>query len=223
MFLRERARTDEAVNRIWRFFWKVKETTEAIAGTAIRAAAQAEIEHDRAALLRLYRTRHKWKKADIAHLKTYRLNKAARKRVAALAASKLLGRGSTASYTPLGEQLAEVGRYFVKLFDPATPGHERMKLLKSHRSWWQQFVEMTYRGEYERLKKLGAAASSEKAEQAVANAFCISRSSVRRICILVRRDPASLQSKSESLTVANFELWKQSGRRPDHDVCETEP
>jgi hypothetical protein len=87
-------------------------------------------------------------------------------------------------------------------------------MLKRHKSWWPQFIEMTYRGEYERLKKLGGMAPHEEAEQAVAEAFYISPSSVRRNCVLVRKDPASLYSLSRPITVAEFEMWKQSGQLP---------
>jgi hypothetical protein len=217
----ERARMDEAANRVWGFIRKATETTEVLANAAIRAAERADIGHDRRMSLRLYHQRHSWKTADLPRLRTYRLNKAARKHVAVLKESSRLGRGSTVPYQSLVELLAEVGRYFARLHDPSTPGHERVRLLKRHNSWWPQFIEMTYRGEYERLRQLGGPAPSEQAEKAVADAFFISCSSVRRNCIHVRRDPASRNSLSDSMTVAEFDMWKQSGHLPHHAADET--
>jgi hypothetical protein len=218
----ERAQMDDAANQILGVLRQVKKAAEMRVSAAVGAVKQAKIDHERAALLCLYHRRHKWKKADLVRLNTYRLNKAARTRVAALVASKRLGRGSIVPYQSLTERLTTTGRYFVKLFDPTTSGHERIKLLKLHSSWWPQFIEMTYRGEYKRLKIVGVSAPSEKAEQAVADVFCVSRSVVRRMCIAVRKDPASRTSISRSLTVAEFKLWMQSGRLPNHDTCEME-
>jgi hypothetical protein len=217
----ERARLDEAANRVWGFIRKVTETAEVLANAAIRAAERADIGHDRGMSLRLYQQRHSWKTADLPRLSTYRLNKAARKRVAVLKKSSRLGRGSTVPYQSLVEQLAGVGRYFARLHDPSMPGHERVRLLKRHNSGWPQFIEMTYRGEYERLRQLGGPAPSEEAEEAVAAAFFISCSSVRRSCIHVRRDPAWRKSLSDSMTLAEFEMWKQSGHFPHHAADET--
>lgn len=131
--------------------------------------------------------------------------------MSAIAASKLLGPGFTVPYKPLVERLAEVCKYFIKLFEPATPAHERLRLLKHHDSWWPQFIEITYRGEYKRLKNLGIKAASEEAERSVADVFCISCSTVRRICVQVRKDVPSHDLVSNGWTVSEIRLWKESG------------
>jgi hypothetical protein len=211
----DRAHLDEIAKRIQGAIIKGKEIADMVVEASIWAAKRADMDHYRAALLRLYRQRHGWKTADLPRLNTYRLNRAASKRVASLKKSSRLGRGSTMAYQPLVKQLAEVGRYFAALHDPNTPGHERLRMLKRHKSWWPQFIEMTYRGEYDQLKRLGVLAPSEEAERAVAKAFCVSTSIVRRNCIMVRRDPSSRNALSDSITVAEFGAWKLSGRLPE--------
>lgn len=211
----DRARMEEVARRACGFIIKVKEAVDAAVDAGVQATTRAIRDHERAGLLRLYRQRHSWKTADLPRLNTYRLNKAAHRRVAALKKSSRLGRGSTLAYQSLFQQLAEAGQYFAALHDPNTPGHQRVRMLKCHKSWWPQFIEMTYRGEYERLKRLGGTAPHEEAERAVAKAFYISPSSVKRNCVLVRKDHTSVDLVSDSMTVAEFEMWKQSGQLPD--------
>lgn len=210
----DRARMEEAARRVCGFIIKVKEVVDAAVDAGVKATVKANTDHDRAVLLRLYRQRHSWKTADLPRLNTYRLNKAAHRRVASLKESTRLGRGSTLPYQSLLQQLSEAGQYFAALHDPNTPGHKRVGILKRHKSWWPQFIEMTYRGEYERLKKIGGTAPHEEAERAVAEAFFTSTSSIRRNCVMVRNDPAWLDALSHPITVAEFEMWKQSGQLP---------
>lgn len=213
----ERARLNAVANQVWDIFRKVKETADSLAAAALRAAERADISHERGELLRIYRQRRKWKKADISRLNTYRLNKAARRRVMALANSRSFGPGTTVPFQTWTEQISNVGQYFVKVFDPSTKSVERLRLLRRHASWYPQFIEMTYRGEYERLKQLGVSAAHDAAEQAVADAFLISREGVRKFCGAVRKDSAAGHTMSTSITVAELEMWKQSGCLPKRD------
>lgn len=213
----ERARLDATANQIWAFFRKVKETADSLAAAAIQAAKRADIGHERGQLLRLYRQRRQWKKADMGRLNTYRLNKAARKHVAVLATSRSFGPGATVPFQTWTQQMTAVGKYFGQLFDPNIEGIERLRLLRRHSSWYPQFVEMTYRGEYERLKQLGGPAVHDAAEQIVADAYLISRASVRRFCVEVRKDFAAGHSRSPSIVVSELEIWKQSGQLPERD------
>lgn len=80
----ERASLDRVMDQVRGFIRTATDTAKAIANAAVREVEQANIGHDRHALLRLYRQRRSWKTADLSRLDTYRLNKAARKRVAAL-------------------------------------------------------------------------------------------------------------------------------------------
>jgi len=212
----KRAQLDAAANQMWDFFRKVKETADYFVAAAAHAAARADRGHERSELLRLYKQRTKWKTADIGRLNTYRLNKGAYKRVAALASSRKLGPGATVPFQTWPEQMAMASKYVMKLSDPQTGGVERLRLLRRHRSWYPQFVEMTYRGEYERLRHLGIPSPYEAAEQAVAEAFLISRASVHRFCVEVRKDFAAGHTMSPGVTVAELEQWKQSGNFPEH-------
>lgn len=200
-------------NQIAGFICRAINALEALANAAVRAAQHAEVNHSRGALLRVYRQRRKWKTADLSRLNTYRLNKAARKRVAILKLSRPLGPGSTVPYMTLAQQLLAASQYVIQLFDSNTRASERVRLLKQHPSWRSQFIEMTYRGEYQRLKSLGGRSPSEEAERAVADAFYMSAPSVRRECIQARKDPNFC--RSISLTVAEFEVWKKCGDLPE--------
>lgn len=156
-------------------------------------------------------------KSDLARIETYQINKFARNRVLRLKQSKLVGRGTTMTYYPLTNKLLGIGKYLSEIIDPATLPNRRLFLLKQHPSWWPQFVESTFRGECERLKALHVKSPSASAEEAVAKACCISTSSVRRLCIAVRKDPVSRADPNRAMTVADFENWKKSGEFPSEE------
>lgn len=214
----ERARLDVAANQLGKqlvnFANDVGRELRAICCTVMRAVEKIEIDHKRGSLLRLYRRRHSWKKADLVRLQTYSLNNAARNLVLKLAASKRVGRGTTIAYEPIAGRLVQVGRFLAELHDSATPPVRRLRMLKQT-TWWPEFVEMTYRGEYQRLKKLGGRATSARAEQAVADAYCISTATVKQLCHSVRKDPAARMAPNPPIEVADFEIWKVSGRLRD--------
>ena len=212
---KERARLDATAYQMQTFFRKVNETADGLAAAAIQAAKRAETDHERGQLFHLYRQRRKWKKADIGRLNTYRLNKAARKQMAVLADSRIFGPGATAPFKTWTEHMTAMAKYFGQLFDPNIKGIERLRLLRKHSNWYPHFVEMTYRGEYERLKQLGGPAVHDAAEQMVADAFLISRSSVRGFCVEARKDFAAGSSRSPSIIVSELEIWKESGLFPE--------
>lgn len=213
---KERARLDATANQILGYFQKLKEATDMLANAASQTAQRVERSHERGELLRIYRRRRKWKKADIVRLETYDLNKAARKQVVELATARKLGRGAIKPFKTWSQHMKAVIQYFEKLHDPTIKGNERLRLLRQHRSWYPQFVEMTYRGEYERLKRLGCSAAYDVAEQSVADAFFISRPTVHKLCVDARKRFAVGHAKSPSITVAELGLWKQSGRLSQH-------
>lgn len=204
---------DVIANSLFQFVTKVHQTLEVVSHAIISAVKKAEISHERAALLDLYRSRHKWKKSDLKRIQTYRVNKFAKNRLARLMLTKSLGRGTTVPFMPWPNQILEVGTYFRKLYDPTTTSHERLRLLKFHKTLCPQFIEMTYRGEYRKLKQSRIRGAHEKAEQAVADAFIISRSAVRKAYVSVRKDP-NFDFNSEVLTVFEFNHWKLTGSFP---------
>jgi hypothetical protein len=107
------------------------------------------------------------------------------------------------------------------MHDPATPPLRRLRMLKQT-TWWPEFVEMTYRGEYLRLKHLGGKATSVRAAQAVADACCISTASVNQLCHLVRKDAAAGMTLSRPIEVADFEAWKLTGQLPEETQSASE-
>lgn len=214
----ERARLDAAANhlamQIVNFANDVKRVVGVISRTVVQAIEQTEIDHRRRGLLQIYRQRHSWKKADLVRLRTYRLNKTALNRFAKLKASKRLGRGTTVAYIPIADHLVAVGKFLVEMHDPATLPLRRLRMLKQTK-WYAEFVEMTYRGEYARMKRLGGKSKSSRAEDAVATAFCISVPTLKQLCCSVRKDAAAGFAMSRPIEVTDFEAWKNNGRLPE--------
>jgi hypothetical protein len=221
----ERMRLDAAANHLGaqliKFTSDASHLVGAIGNSFVRAIEQTENDYKRGSLLRLYRRRHSWKKADLARLQTYPLNKAARNLVSMLKASKRVGRGTAVAYQPIAERLVLLGRFLKEMYDPATSPQRRLYMLKQTK-WFPEFVEMTYRGEYQKLKRNGGRSVSARAEQAVANAYCISTSTLKQLCSSVRKDAAAGFTMSRPIDVTDFEIWKKTGRFPSegyHTNC----
>jgi hypothetical protein len=190
---------------------------EAFGHFVIREVEKIEDDYKRSNLLSLYRRRHVWKKADLSRLQTYPLNKAARHLVAKLQASKRVGRGTTVAYQTIAERLVMMRGFLKELFDPTTLPNRRLYLLKQTR-WWPGFVEMTYRGEYLKLKREGGRSPSARAEQAVASICLISTATLKQLCSEVRKEAAAGLPLSGSLEVSDFAIWMETGRLPSDNA-----
>jgi len=188
--------------------------TEEVSNKVVRFIEQEKRGHTRQALLQIYRKRHSWKTADIDRLQTYPLSAVGLRRVAKLKTSKRLGRGSTLDYVSISDGLTNMAQYFTKISNPATPPHIRLKLLKKTK-WYGEFIQMTYRGEYLRLKKIGGRGVSDRAGEAVANAFIISDGKLRVQRWKVNKDAKAGSPMSPPMTVEDFKYWLENGQFPE--------
>jgi len=107
-----------------------------------------------------------------------------------------------------------MAQYFTKISNPATPPHIRLKLLKKTK-WYGEFIQMTYRGEYLRLKKIGGRGVSDRAGEAVANAFIISDGKLRVQRWKVNKDAKAGSPMSPPMTVEDFKYWLENGQFPE--------
>lgn len=187
---------------------------EEVSNKVVRFIEQEKRGHKRQALLQIYRKRHSWKKADIDRLQTYPLSAVGLRRVAKLKTSKRLGRGSTLGYVSISDGLTNMAQYFAKISNPATPPHIRLKLLKKTK-WYGEFVEMTYRGEYLRMKKDGEKRVSDRAGEAVIKAFRISDGKLRVLRWKVNKDFKTGSPMSPPMCVEDFEYWLKNGQFPE--------
>lgn len=207
---------DIAANKFVKKILEVKRVADSIAENITTSVTQLKIEHECASLLQVYRRRHSWKKADLRHLETYPLSATARNRLARIRALKSRGRGTIPPFQSMDKRLISMGEFLIKLNDPETSEKERLNMLKQTR-WWPEFVEMTYRGEYFRLRELGVAAPSEEAEKAVGKICNLSPERIRQLCGPVRKDADSGVPMSAPMEAVDLKNWKKTGRLPEVD------
>lgn len=176
-----------------------------------------EEDYDRKSRLHIYRQRRFWKKSDISRLNNYpQLNKPARNRIDKIRKSKSLGRGKTIPYVRLAQRLATNWNFLIEMFDPDTLPHQRLKLLKKTK-WFPRYVEATYRGEYQKLKRLGVQrcyqqSVSQQTEEAVAKIFRITVPHLKRLGWIVRRDAPDVSERCRPREIQEIETWLKSGR-----------
>ena len=205
---------DIAANKFVKKMLEVKRVADSLAKNITTSVTQLKIGHERASLLQVYRRRHSWKKADLLRLETYPLSTTARNRLARIRASKGRGRGTIPPFQPMDKRLISMGEFLIKLNDPDTSAKERLEMLKQTR-WWPEFVEMTYRGEYFRLRELGVSAPSEEAEKAVGKICNLSPERIRQLCGPVRKEADSSVPMSVSMEAVDLKNWKETGRLPE--------
>lgn len=192
----------------------VQKGNSVIRGIAVQVKEEmrrAEVKHRRAALRRAYIRRGQWKKADVPRLLALDVNTPARRRVERIQASKHLGRGVVGNYQPLSKVILTTVQFFQALYDPDTPPHIRLGLLKQT-TWWPYFAESLYRGEYEMAKEAKEKSPSVKAEERSAECLHISPDLLRKICGKVRRERGDTRPDNPPIRVTEFEVWKATGR-----------
>ena len=175
------------------------------------ALNSAERTHNRAALLRAYKRRHSWKKADIPRLLTLDLNDIARRRLERVAGGR--GRPVVSPHRPFAEVIEVTLTNLRTMFDESTSPTDRLRMLRTT-PWWAYVVEALYRGEHEFARENHLKSPSSVAEIAVGGALNTSPKSIRKICAEVRRkrrDGTALPD-SPAITVTEFEHWKKTGR-----------
>jgi hypothetical protein len=183
-------------------------------GSAIAEAlyAAAPKAHAREALRNAYRRRKKWTAADVPtllaiycdpalerapHRPTLQLMRKALK-------TRRRGPGAIERYRPGTDRVRSSIFSIAKLFDPATPRHQRLQLFK-RTSIWPDIVEGVYRCELENAQREqrnnsapehGREEPSEIAERKLAEFIGMSRAKVHQLCGQARRkhaptDPAA--------------------------------
>lgn len=183
----------------------------------------AERNHRRAARLKAYRLRRRWRKGDEGRLQAMGINEVARRRFSRIKQTKGLGRPVVPHYRPLGEQLAEMMRELDVLFSPSTPPHLRCRVLKQT-YWWPYCVEAIYRGEHEAAKAEDRRAPSILAEEKTGEVLGIAPDTVRKIAGRVRKMRAQGTGlpDCQAVRVSDFEVWKRTGCLPGTLRCHSE-
>jgi len=168
-----------------------------------------EQQHYRGQRLAAYRHRHAWKKSDIPHLESLRVNQAARNRM-----ERLEGRGRPVvkPHRPLDDTIIGTLSALQSLFDTAASPSQRRQAVKLW-PWWNHYVEALYRGEHELAKSRGLKSPSTEAELAVGTALGMSPASVHGVCGKIRKMRAEDAESANfpRLTLAEYEEWMRTG------------
>lgn len=189
-----------AANKI---FKTLEETVTAVG----RAWDKADEAHTARALLNAYGTRQRWKKSDERALHTLPLNAVARRKVQRLSGT---GRPIVKPHQPLAiHLLGKVRNVLPLVLENATPQERRRAFW--HWPWHEACVEALYRGEHAQAKAEGLPDAARKAEEKVADALWISRSTVHQICVKVRR--ASDEDVHPPMRIKDFEDWMSGGSK----------
>jgi hypothetical protein len=177
----------------------------------IHALVPVERSNERAELLAAYRVRHRWKASDAARLRTLPLSPVAERRIA-----KLSGRGrpSVSVHTDVATKVASKVLPLLAGFQPNAQRKTRFAAIKQM-PWWPHYVEAVYRGEHEIATSGHFPSAAERTEQMIADALCLSTSTVRKLCGQVRRlRKDDFESANfPTATLAGFMEWIDTGRR----------
>jgi hypothetical protein len=167
--------------------------------------------HRRGALLKAYRSRRRWRKADVPKLRKLGVCAAAEKLLRRLEGEKGRGRGVVSHYRSPDDFLSAGAKHFDAFLAPETAPHDRLKLLKKIPLVWPYLVEALYRGEHSARKAAGAKAASDVAAQVVAGDLGLSYATVRKLCTKVRQERGEAFSDFPALTLNDFGRWQQTG------------
>lgn len=200
-------------NVIMSFVVNVQRTIARVRQSLEASWKKAERDHQRAARLKAYRLRHRWKKGDEGRLQAVGISEVARRRFNRIKLMKGRGRPVVPRYHPLGEQFIGLIKALDILFSPSTPPHLRRRVLKQT-NWWPYCVEAVYRGEYEAAKAEGRRASSTVAEERTGEVFGIAPDTVRKIAGRVRKARAQETGlpDPQAVRASDFEVWERTGR-----------
>jgi hypothetical protein len=89
----------------------------------------------------------------------------------------------------------------------------RLNILKQT-PFWPEIVEGLYRGEHAATRERGERSPSMRAEELIADCLGISDSSIRKICVAVRKARRLEGKRPESgllLRMSEFQAWKRDG------------
>jgi hypothetical protein len=167
--------------------------------------------HARQARLTAYRRRARWRKADLPRLIELGIPRHRIERN--IDANRCRGRGVVPHYQSLDVMMTEIAVQAGVLLSPETPPHARLATLKQT-SVWPEIVEALYRGEHTAAKVRRERSASTLAENLVAKCLGLSDSSVRKICVAVRK-ARKLEAEPSApgflLRVSEFDGWIRSG------------
>lgn len=200
---------DEMAQSIMSTIGLIQKSFIALAVEADRALANMEVQGRRAQLLAAYKTRHRWKKSDLAHLKTLGVNAAARARMARVEGR---GRPVVKPYQPPLLSLLRGVEAVQPLFSPSARERERRQALRKW-PWWEHHVEALYRGEHELAEREHRPAPADYAERRVANALGLSQSTVHTICGNIRAIRLDWEGRANfpPMLLLEFGHWMRTG------------
>jgi len=167
--------------------------------------------HIRQTRLAAYRRRARWRKADLPRLVELGIPRRRIERI--IDANRCRGRGVVPRYQSLDAMMTEMAAQFGALLSPETPPHTRLAILKQT-PFWPEIVEALYRGEHAAAKERRERSASTLAEELVARCLGLSDSSVRKVCVAIRKARPLEAEPSEPgflLRVSEFERWLRSG------------
>jgi hypothetical protein len=167
--------------------------------------------HRRAALLKAYRNKGRWRKADVAKLCKLGVSAPAEKLLRKLESEKGRGRGVVSNYRSPDEFLASGVQHVDAFLSAETAPHVRLQLLKSIPLMWPYLVEALYRGEHCDREAAGEKAASDKAVQVVADVLGLSAASVRKTCTKVRKQTGNAYAEFPTVTLSDFGIWQHTG------------
>lgn len=177
----------------------------------------ARESHRKRALLKAYRRRQRWKKADVPRLRRLDVSDNAMRRIKRMANDKLggRGRGVVDDFEHLGEGFEAEAEKVWALIGPTTPARERVRALRQT-ELLPDVAEALYRGEHALAKTAGQKSPAEAAEQRVAACLGLSQARVHKLCGKVRRNRRSSERVKEPdpISVHEFELWSVTGGVP---------
>jgi hypothetical protein len=189
---------------------KQKVTAREVSAIADAIQAAAPKAHAREALRNAYRCRNKWTAADVPTLLAIfcdpALERTPRRPTLQLMRNGLNtrrpGPGAIKRYRPGTDRVRDWIFSIAKLFDPATPRHQRLRLFK-RTSIWPHIVEGVYRCELENAQRErrkfsapdhGREEPSEIAEKKLAKFIGMSCATVHQLCWQARRGRAPTDS-----------------------------
>lgn len=173
--------------------------------------------HRKRALLKVYRRRHQWKKADLPRLRQLGVSDDATRRIERIANDKLggRGRGVVDEFHPIGDGFEAEAEKVWALIDPTASARDRVSALRQT-ELLPDVAEALYRGEHALARKAGQKSPAEVAEQRVAACLGLSQARVHKLCGKVRRNRRSSEGAKEPdpLSVHEFESWSATGGIP---------
>ncbi|MDR3419916.1 MAG: hypothetical protein P4L80_01525 [Xanthobacteraceae bacterium] len=200
-------------------FATIGRVINAVCEHLVSAWEKGERDYNRGARLRALQRRRQWKKADRPRLLALGVSSQLIERHVG---TKRLGRPVVNQHKPLAHALESIFLAVLALDDRRTKPHERLSILKRLPMWWPYFVEALYRGERESAKARRLRSPSIEAEVIVGKALNMSPEAIHKVCGDVRRGrkKGTALPDCRAMTVAEFEMWKRTGKLPKDLISE---